>query len=122
MSATVLAEMIGQIFSCVDMTPDNKEMIFEVNPGHSFTFYHMQEGDESVAIVDIKGDLEDMEDTPVTAADVITKTDDSQAGSPTWTLLRFASNKGYLTVLWCGESKGNYSQSVTLKINKELTL
>lgn len=84
------------------------------------TFYHDQDCCESVYIEDVAGDLGDLLGAPITMAELITnevggdpKDDDHE--SWTWTFLKLATRKGFVTVRWYGFSNGYYSERVQYK-------
>ena len=87
--------------------------------GDSFIFEHIQDCCESVEIVDICGDLEDLVGSPILVAEECvsdaSKGDEGLSDfSGTWTFYRFASMKGTVTVRWLGQSNGYYSEGVTM--------
>lgn len=79
--------------------------------------YHDQDCCEAVSIDDIVGDINDLIGSPLTMAEEVTNPDglgrkDEYDESYTWTFYKFATNKGYVTIKWYGESNGYYSESV----------
>ncbi|ECA5183557.1 hypothetical protein ELR99_26715, partial [Salmonella enterica subsp. enterica serovar Newport] len=123
MSVTVISEMIGRKFDEV-FTNNNVELVFRGERvrdgwGAVFTFFHFQECCESVWIEDIVGDLDDLKGEPLTEAEVVTEECDVGEGHQTWSFFKFGTSKGCVTVRWCGESNGFYSECVSLK--RELT-
>lgn len=123
MSVTVINEMIGRTFDEV-FTNNNVELVFRGDYsrgvwGSVFTFSHEQDCCESVWIEDIAGDLEDLKGKPLTEAEVVTSECDVGNNHQTWSFFKFGTSKGSVTVRWCGESTGFYSESVSLK--RELT-
>ncbi|AUM42528.1 DUF7448 domain-containing protein [Salmonella enterica] len=123
MSVTIIEDMIGQIFREIEINESRTLLMFrgDYHRGHwgrVFTFFHEYDCCESVWIEDITGDLDDLTDSVITEAEVVTETRDTDEGSQTWSFFKFGTKKGCVTVRWCGESNGFYSESVSLKIEK----
>ena len=79
--------------------------------------YHEQECCEYVCIVDICGELEDLLERPlVMAEEIVTENiDPDYCESTTHTFYKFATTRGYVTIMWRGESNGYYCERVSLK-------
>ncbi|HFO5000882.1 TPA: hypothetical protein ACHJ7J_002666, partial [Escherichia coli] len=123
MSVTVINEMLGRTFKEV-FKNENDELVFRGDYsrgvwGTVFTFFHFQECCEKVWIEDIVGDLDDLQGEPLTEAEVVTEECDVGECHQTWSFFKFGTSKGCVTVRWCGESLGFYSERVSLK--RELT-
>ncbi|MCQ5895304.1 hypothetical protein MZC75_18190 [Escherichia coli] len=123
MSVTVINEMLGCTFKEV-FKNENDELVFRGDYsrgvwGTVFTFFHFQECCEKVWIEDIVGDLDDLQGEPLTEAEVVTEECDVGECHQTWSFFKFGTSKGCVTVRWCGESLGFYSERVSLK--RELT-
>lgn len=95
------------------------EMLFIMESGRKFKFYHDQDCCESVYVNDIVGDLNDLVGVPLLQAEEARSKEnppqDSSPDSFTWTFYKFATIKGSVTVRWFGESNGYYSESVELE-------
>lgn len=106
--------MIGK--TIVDIAVDNREdeIFFRTEDGEVFKMYHRQDCCESVVIEEIIGDLEDLLGSPITMAEETIQQEEDEYSSTTWTFYKFATNKGYVTMRWCGSSNGYYSESVNL--------
>ncbi|TQN84387.1 UNVERIFIED_ORG: hypothetical protein FHU00_3968 [Citrobacter freundii] len=123
MSVTVINEIIGRTFDEV-FTNNNVELVFRGDYSFGiwrcvFTFFHEQVCCENVWIEDIAGDLDDLKGEPLTEAEVVTEECDVGDNYQTWSFFKFGTSKGCVTVRWCGESNGFYSECVSLK--RELT-
>src|SRR5690625_1026902 len=95
---------------------DNEELIFDTTSGESYKMYHEQDCCESVYIEEIIGNLDDLLGSPITMAEeVVQDGEGSDWGTSTWTFYKFATNKGYVTIRWLGESNGYYSESVSFR-------
>ncbi len=107
--------MIGLTFDEVKICGD--DLVFRQKLGKTFKFTHFQDCCESVVIEDVCGDLDDLVGHPMLMAEEVdgtnpTPTLEVRYESFTWTLYKFATIKGYVTVRWLGESNGCYSESV----------
>jgi hypothetical protein len=97
----------------IRVTATNNTMTFERDDGKIFKFHHLQDCCEDVHIEDICGELTDLVGSPLTTAEETGTEKGSQSyDSVTWTFYRFATEKGWVTVRWCGSSNGYYSESV----------
>lgn len=114
MAADIIEEMIGKVFT--KYHTDTEVLELSVNSEEYIKFYHQQDCCEQVRIEDINGDLNDLLNTPILKAEVVTNSDDdfgyATDESFTWTFYKFATKNGYVTVRWLGESNGYYSEKV----------
>ena len=107
-----VSEMLNQTFTSV--RADNETVTFE-NDEVRYILYHDQDCCESVAVEEIIGDLEDLENLPLLIAREDTNAEDPgtcDGESYTWTFYNFATYKGYVTIRFLGESNGYYSEEV----------
>jgi hypothetical protein len=89
------------------------ELIFTLDSGERYKMYHNQGCCEHVYIESIVGNLDDLIDSPLTMSEEQSDVDEIKGlYSRTWTFYKFATVKGYVTIRWCGESNGHYSESV----------
>lgn len=98
----------------------NKEEInFTTQEGKQYRLDHDQDCCEHVYVEDICGDLDDLIGCPILQAEeVISDSDCYQTpdkDSVTYTFYKLATRKGRVTIRWCGESNGYYSERVDFK-------
>lgn len=112
----VLEEFMGKTFvEVIDV--DDEELHFILEDGTKYIFYHEQNCCETVMIEDICGALSCLCDSPITMAEeYIHENIEDGWDSKTYTFYKFATVNGYVTIRWCGESNGYYSESVDFKI------
>ena len=100
----------------------NYQLIFHTEEGKKYIMLHEQECCEHVRIEDIIGDLDDLVGSPITMAEEssnwknLAEEGDDEDRSTTWTFYKFATNKGYVTIRWLGESTGWYSEKVSFGV------
>lgn len=105
------------IVSIESENPPYDYLTFKTTSGDRLMMYHDQECCESVTIEDIVGDLNDLIGSPITQAEEVVE-DEEREGlmfQYTWTFYKLATIKGYVTIRWCGNSNGYYSESVNFK-------
>lgn len=99
---------------------DGDTVEFHTAGGERFSLEHRQECCESVELVDVAGDLDDLVGSPLLMAEEASNSDDPPLYGPspdshTWTYYRFATARGYVTLRWFGSSNGYYSESVDFR-------
>lgn len=111
-----ISALLGKTLSDINVDRDNDEIIFTCTDGDQFKMLHMQDCCESVSIDDIVGDIQDLLDSPITMAEVVTNDDakpkEYADESYTWTFYKLATVKGYVNIKWFGTSNGYYSEGV----------
>ena len=103
-------DLLGQTLTEVIVHDD--EIIFETEAGNRYKQLHQQDCCESVWVEDVCGDTKDLLGRPVLVAEESTECDEGASDSGTWTFYRLATSKGWVTIRWCGQSNGYYSESV----------
>ena len=93
----------------------SEELIFEMEDGSKYTFYHSPDCCEAVSILDICGDVKDLLQQPLLQATEVVHEADINGGHETWTFYIFRNVKGTVTVRWYGSSNGYYSEEVSLR-------
>jgi hypothetical protein len=112
-------DLAGKVVLGISGNVGDDEMIFKTDDG-VYKLYHQQDCCETVDISDIIGDQQDVIDSPVLLAEVVTHENNNPAGlkipeyqdSFTWTFYKLSTIKGSITIRWYGESNGYYSQEV----------
>ena len=118
------SDLVGRVVTEVSQNEDTISMFF--NDGYVAIFYHEQDCCESVWVEDVNGDWSDLYNTPLLVAEERSEamTEGNNSGgyfeSGTYTFYTFRTVKGSVDVRWCGESNGYYSESVDLKLWKEV--
>jgi hypothetical protein len=107
-------DLVGKLFLKVDVSNNNGDDRITIysNEGFIYEMYHEQDCCESVYIKDICGDLDDLIGSPILVAEEVSQNDDEASESGTWTFYKLATEKGWVTITWYGESNGYYSESV----------
>lgn len=103
--------LLGKTLKSIDKYGE-EELLFNTVADGTYKMFHDQDCCESVEIEEIIGDLNDLVGSPITMAEEVTNEGESEWGTQTWTFYKFATNKGYVTIRWLGESNGYYSESV----------
>lgn len=125
-NVTVFEEVIGATIKSIE---HNAEIMhLEFVDGRHYMMYHSQDCCESVEIIDIVGDLQDLIGSPLLEAEEVSFTpkddipDASVVGltynvntdeSVTWTFYKFGTMKGAVNIRWLGTSNGYYSEEVS---------
>lgn len=108
-----IEEFLGKTLQNVEVHDD--EIYFDTEDGERYLMYHAQDCCETVYVEDVIGDVEDLIGSPLTMAEEVSERGESRFGTSTWTFYKLATNKGYVTFRWLGESNGYYSESVDIK-------
>ena len=89
--------------------------------------YHEQDCCEAVWLEDVCGDLEDLIGSPIVRAECRQQELPAEhfatldpcirkyCDSGTWTFYELATNKGSVTLRWCGASNGCYNEAVDIE-------
>jgi hypothetical protein len=124
-----ISELVGKTLSKIEVSEDKRQMVFVVDDGTSYKFYHEQDCCEDVQIEDVVGELDDLIGSPLLMAEEATNSNETPEGekpheaeyaddSYTWTFYKFATIKGYVTIRWYGSSNGYYGEGVDfIKVN-----
>ena len=109
-------DLVGKLFLKIDVSDGDGDdrITFYCNDGFVYRMYHEQDCCEFVSIKDICGDLNDLVGLPILVAEEVVQDDDKASESGTWTFYKLATQRGWVTISWYGESNGYYSESVDL--------
>ncbi len=118
MTAKAFSELKGlTLVSVHGAEPGSDRVVFLTTEGRIFSLYHSQDCCESVTLLDVCGDVDDVCGAPLWLAEESSNCDDAPPegrgdDSNTWTFYRMACSKGAVTLRWFGSSNGYYSESV----------
>jgi hypothetical protein len=112
-------ELLGKVLTEIT-NHDNDRLIFKTSTGEEYRLFHRQDCCESVRIEEIIGELDSLIGSPILLAEEVSSvgvtpewvTPPEYPDSYTWTFYKLATNLGYATIRWLGESNGYYSESV----------
>ncbi|MDR3392380.1 MAG: hypothetical protein P4L77_11680 [Sulfuriferula sp.] len=111
----VIEELLGQVLVKAEQVKDNRdddEIVFTLQNGRVYRFFHHQSCCENVYVESIVGDLNDLVGSPIMLAEEVSgEMEDVYSG--TWTFYKFATAKGYVDIRWIGTSNGCYSEEVS---------
>lgn len=94
------------------------EFRMSLTDGRVAVLYHGQDCCERVALGEVHGDLGDIVDAPILRAEEsVSGPHETEDGTGTWTFYRLTTAKGHVTLRWCGESNGYYSESVDFRVD-----
>lgn len=110
----MIEQLIGKTVTKVIGLFEGSETIeIECADGSILKMAHHQDCCESVAVADVHGDIEWLIGSPIVTAEERVNSDNPEGGeSSTWTFYELATNKGSVTIRWCGMSNGYYSEGV----------
>lgn len=111
---TTFNELMGLTLSAVEgLQEGSEEVRFTTTDGRVFRMHHWQDCCETVSIVDVTGDPDDLLGEAILRAEESSAdAGDNTSESGTWTFYKLATRKGYVDIRWLGESNGYYSESV----------
>jgi len=99
---------------------DDGDTIITTSDGSSYTLTHIQDCCEHVRVYGTVGNIDDVLNEEVIAAEDTNPMDNPNApdykayDSATWTQFRIVTNKGTFEMWWLGESNGYYSETVSV--------
>ncbi len=99
---------------------DDSDTIITTSDGSSYTLTHIQDCCEHVRVYGTVGNIDDVLNEEVIAAEDTNPMDNPNAPdykyyeSATWSQFRIVTNKGSFEIWWLGESNGYYSETVSV--------
>lgn len=107
-----------QIFPARADQTQTDTVLFYNTRGPVFVLAHRQACCETCEIVDICGDLSNLENSPLLRAEARQQLSEDNPETGTWTFFEFATIKGSVTITFLGESNGWYNEDAdVLQIN-----
>lgn len=121
-----VSDLIGKTLFHIERSKDHKDEVLTFY-GHGFAYKMFSSennhgNDVEVIIDDIIGDLDDLINSPILVAELVTSQHDDpnpllppkkdNRGSWVWSFYKFATAKGYVDIKWWGTSNGYYSERV----------
>lgn len=99
---------------------DDSDTIITTSDGSIYTLTHIQDCCEHVRVYGTVGNIDDVLNEEVIAAEDTNPMDNPNApdykiyDSATWSQFRIVTNKGTFEIWWLGESNGYYSETVSV--------
>ena len=114
-------ELKGKTITSIDgSNSDDSDTIITTSDGSSYTLTHIQDCCEHVRVYGTVGNIDDVLNEEVIAAEDTNPMDNPNAPdykyyeSATWSQFRIVTNKGSFEIWWLGESNGYYSETVSV--------
>ena len=122
-----MVSIVGKTFVSIDgMKTEDNSIRFTTDTNEVFDMFHDQDCCETVELIDIIGDKEDLLHTPILSYECVQNADEPSEhkekaflmceDSETWTFYKFSTIKGSVTLRWYGTSNGYYSEKVSFKL------
>ena len=112
MKSAAIHELNGQTVKSIKR--EEGKLLFVLDDDREFLFTHDQDCCEHVWLSDVTGDWKDVIGQKIIAAHETANRGETDYGSETWTFYTIVTFMGNVTLRWCGESNGYYSESVDL--------
>ena len=115
-----ISELLGKTIDHVKKE-DDYNLFFILTEGTTYRMHHIQDCCESVWLEEVIGDLDDLIGSSILVAEERSEKMESEDEfcSGTWTFYELATNKGHVTLRWCGTSNGYYGESVDFSRDDE---
>jgi hypothetical protein len=114
-------ELKGKTITSIDgSNSDDSDTIITTSDGTIYTLTHIQDCCENVRVYGTVGNIDDVLNEEVIAAEDTNPMDNPNAPdykyyeSATWSQFRIVTNKGTFEIWWLGESNGYYSETVSV--------
>jgi len=118
MGTTKFEDLLGKTIISIERgeaSGIDEQLLFTLDNGDRYRMYHSQDCCEDVYIEDICGNLDELLNSPILLADMVTSEEDrgNHYDHVTWTFYKLSTNLGSVTIRWYGSSNGYYSEEVT---------
>jgi len=115
------SDLVGLTLVEIDgLEEGSEEVYFKAQCGRRFRMAHDQDCCEQVEVEDVCGELPDIIGHQILSAEEVSSEDVDEHGtkgcsydSVTWTFYHIRTIWGTVTIRWCGESYGYYSEDVS---------
>jgi hypothetical protein len=108
-------QLVGvELVGVTGLEVDSEQVVFTSADGRKWRMWHTHDCCEWVRVKDVCGDASDLIDVPIMNA-YCSESDGEYpggGGTYTWTFYRISTIKGTVSIAWCGESNGHYSEAV----------
>lgn len=103
----------------IEINKNKESVFFKTSDNKYYIIEHWQDCCEDVYLEDITGNIEDLIGKLIMSEKVSNNEnpkneDDERYGTFTWTFIKFATIKGYVTLRFYGTSNGYYGEDVDL--------
>lgn len=120
-----LAACVGRIIWDVEGLETGSERVeFSFDNDVTLVLFHRSDCCETVSVAQVDGDAADLIGVPLVMAEVVSSDDqpapNEYAVSFTWTFVKFATVKGYVTMRWLGTSNGHYGETPAIELTGKL--
>ena len=110
---TTFESLQGMTLVSIEGLKENNDWVkFETIDGQKFNWYPSDgaPNDCIVFISQVDGDINDLLNTPILKAEIKTNQSENLDPEWTWTFFTLATIKGYVDIVWQGQSNGYYSE------------
>lgn len=110
--AREFSSLVGETITEVLIPDDQEYVAFVLASGAIVGLTHFQGCCEAVWLEEVIGEWSWLIGRPLVRAEETDSQHVERDGSQTWTFYTLATSEGTVTMRWCGESNGYYSESV----------
>ena len=118
----VIIPLLGITLNSITAKVQDREVVFK-GEHYEVKFFHDQGSDEIAFVKDIYGEINDLIGSPILLAEVLEEFDLDGDESLIFTFYKFATAKGYVTIVWSGDFDedcfGEMSMATRLKLNEK---
>ena len=117
-SVKIFDEIVNLVFNKVISNDVCVAMFLDGNEDYFYLVSHIQQCCEDVWLNDYCGNLSDLENSPITIAEMVTEVDNDS--DCTWSFVKIGTVKGMVVLRFCGISNGYYSEEADIFKQKTL--